>query len=120
MKVKFIPLDFDYLDINEKEVIRIFGRTKEGKRCVILDSINPYFWVLPKEHADLKKFSEKIYEIDVKNYGRKARVLDVLIKDKKFMGKNIRAVQVFVENHKDIPLIVEVIKRMKETDAKRD
>ena len=120
MKVKFIPLDFDYLDINEKEVIRIFGRTKEGKRCVILDSINPYFWVLPKEHADLKKFSEKIYEIDVKNYGRKARVLDVLIKDKKFMGKNIRAVQVFVENHKDIPLIVEVIKRMKETDAKKE
>ena len=81
MNVKFIPLDFDYLEMNGKEVIRIFGRTMEGKRCVILDNLKAYFWVLPRENADLDKLSEKISEISVKSSGRISKVSDVLIKE---------------------------------------
>ncbi len=120
MDIKFTPLDFDYIEINGKEIIRIFGRTKDGKRCVILDNFKAYFWILPEEKADLKKFSEKISKIELKNSGRVSKVLNVEIKNKKFMEKDVKALQVFVDDHRDIPVIIDIIKKMDETKAKKE
>src|SRR3989344_5610954 len=102
MNFKFVPLDFDYRDINGKEVIRIFGRTEDGKKCIILDNLKAYFFVLPKDGVDLKELSDKISCIELRNAGRTAKVSEVSIENKRFMGKDIKALRVFVENHKDI------------------
>ncbi len=62
MKIKFQVLDSDYVLVNNKPIIRLFGRTDKGKStCVFYDDFEPYFYVLPKE----EKFDE------VKEYAKK-------------------------------------------------
>ena len=51
MKTEFFPLDLDYS--SKENEVRIFGRTKKGDKIIIIDnSINSYFWVIPKKDAD--------------------------------------------------------------------
>ena len=57
MKIEFIPLDYDHVDVNNKAIIRIFGRTADGKRCCILDSCDAFFWLLPKKGVNLEKYA---------------------------------------------------------------
>lgn len=120
MQFKFIPIDFDYVDVNDRSVIRIFGRTKDGKRCCVVDSCEPYFWLLPKAKVNMQKYAKKVSEVKLEHAGRRARVTHVVIKDKKFLGKDVKALQVFVENPKDIGAIKDVVKKMRETEAKKE
>ena len=65
MKTTFQLLDSDYVILNNKPIIRLFGRTDEGKSiCVFYDKFLPYFYVLPKEggEEDLKNFIEKNFK----------------------------------------------------------
>ena len=48
METEFIPIDFDYLDIDNQTYIKIFGRNKQGKRLCILDKFNDYFYLITK------------------------------------------------------------------------
>lgn len=120
MRTEFIPVDIDYIDVNDKNVIRMFGRTKEGKRCCVIDKCDDYFWVFPRKNTNFEDFAEKIKAVELSHAGRFAKVVDVKIKDKNYMGKNVRALQVFVSNHKDISAVVEVVKRMPETSEKKE
>jgi len=50
MEVIFQLLDVDYIMLNEKPVVRVFGKTIDGKPiCVFYDKHQPYFYILPKE-----------------------------------------------------------------------
>jgi len=65
MKLIFQLLSSDYVLLNNKSVIRLFGRTVDGKSvCVFYDKFMPYFYVLPKEgkDADFKKYIEKNFK----------------------------------------------------------
>ncbi|MBU0929713.1 MAG: DNA polymerase, partial [Nanoarchaeota archaeon] len=54
MKIKFYPIDIDY-----KDAIRIFGKTEDGKKIVVIDdSLKPYFYAIPDENAS--EFKKKI------------------------------------------------------------
>lgn len=120
MRFHFIPLDFDYIDKEDKTVVRIFGRTQDNKRCCVIDSCKPYFWLLPKSGINLQKYAEKVSQIKLEHAGRLAKVTDVKIKDKKFRGKDVKALQVFVNNPKDISTIKDIVKRMRETESKKE
>ena len=120
MKLQFIPLDFDYIDVDDSSIIRIFGRTAEGKRCCIIDTTAAYFWLLPKSGIDLEKYAEKVQAIKLEHAGRIAKVTDVRIKEKNFMGSSVKAMQVFVENPKDIITIKDIAKNFRETAAKKE
>jgi DNA polymerase I len=50
VELEFQLLDCDYIPVNDKPVIRLFGKTKEGKTvCVFYDKFKPYFYILPKQ-----------------------------------------------------------------------
>lgn len=49
MKVTFQVIDSDYILLNNKPVVRLFGRTEEGKSITVFyDNFLPYFYILPK------------------------------------------------------------------------
>ncbi|MEM7818992.1 MAG: DNA polymerase domain-containing protein [Candidatus Aenigmatarchaeota archaeon] len=71
MEVTFQVLDCDYIPLNNKPVLRVFGKTKEGKTvCAFYDKFLPYFYVLPKKNCEeefvefmKKTFSSLLVEI---------------------------------------------------------
>ncbi len=85
-----------------------------------MDSLSQYFWAIPRKNTDLKDYAEKISRISIRQNGRDCIVRGVEVKDKKYLGKAVKAVQIFVSNHKDISSIVEVVKRMPETEEKKE
>lgn len=121
-KIQFFPMDIDSVtNPVGKGMIRLFGRTTNGERvCVLDDSFEPYFWVIPKERTEVEKFREKIDGIKVKDKDRLAFVTRTEIHEKKYMGKDVTAIKVFVNNPKDVPIIKSNVKIMDETEAKKE
>ena len=119
-KETFIALDYDYIDADDSSVIRLWGRTKEGKRICVIDKTDVYFWLIPKPKVNLEKYAEKVKKIRLQHAGRTAQVLDVKIKDKSFLGEEIKALQVFVNNPKDIGAIKDIAKEYPETLDKKE
>ncbi len=105
MEMKFIPIDYDYFDFEGKNFAKVFGRDEKGRRICVIDSFEPYFWAILKENLSEKKINETIERIksislDVK--GRNTKVEKVELKEKKFMGKIVKALKVYATNYKDL------------------
>ena len=99
-----MPIDYDYFDWQGRNYVRIVGRTSDGKRALIVDSCDVYFWVVMKANVSEKKIeriSEKIEGIVVKGKVRDGKVLRTEVLDKKFLGESVRAIKVYVSNFKD-------------------
>ncbi|MBI2547502.1 MAG: hypothetical protein HYW23_03590 [Candidatus Aenigmarchaeota archaeon] len=63
MELDFQLLDCDYINLGNKPVVRLFGKTKDGKSvCVFFRNYSPYFYVLPKNNF------EKIEEMITKKF----------------------------------------------------
>jgi len=120
MKVKFIPIDFDYIDKESNAIVRIWGKTDSGKRICVIDSTPAYFWVIPHKDAKLDRFIKKIQGISLEHAKRHARVLDIQKKKKNFLGEEVTALQIFVNNPKDINPIKDVVKEFPETKYKKE
>jgi DNA polymerase I len=107
-KIQFFLLDITYKIIDNKPVIYLFGRTVKGKSiCVTDDNFNPYFWVIPRSNADIKKRLEKLKV-------ESAEVTGLEIINKKYLGKKIEAIKVYTKQPKDIPVIRNNIKEWEE------
>ena len=120
--IQFMPLDYDPFDFEGKNYIKIFGKTSSGKRACIIDSCEVYFWAILKENVSSKKIEEiqkKIEKIQVKNNQRESRVLKTEVHNKKFLGKEVKAIKVFITNHKDAYEISQKIQE-KEIDKIRE
>ncbi len=108
VKLQFFPLDVTYKVIDNKAVILLFGRTADGQQvCVLDESFEPYFYVIPKKGNDVAEKLEKIsVEIDDKvSSVAKARQLI-----KKLNGNQVTAIKVFTKLPRDVPIIRDVIK----------
>ncbi len=122
MKVKFIPIDYDSFDFNDRNYIKIIGRNDNGKRVCIIDDYEANFWVILKENIkekDIEKVNEKIKKIEIDNAERKTRVLRTEMFNKKFLGKNVKAIRVFITNHKDAHSVADKID-FKEVEKRRE
>jgi len=65
MRVNFQVLDVDYILIDSKPVVRLFGKTEDNKPITVFyENFLPYFYVLPKEgkEEELKNFLEKNFK----------------------------------------------------------
>ncbi|MFC1686264.1 DNA-directed DNA polymerase [Nanoarchaeota archaeon] len=120
MRVKFIPLDFDYLDRDGKSWIRIWGKTEEGKRICVIDTTPPYFWIIPYEDVNLDRYIKKIKAISLEHGKRTARVVDVKKTKKKYLEKEVTALQVFINNPKDAQTISNAVKEISGTQFRRE
>jgi len=102
VKIRFYPLDIAYKVIENKPQIQLFGRTEEGKHvCVIDESFEPYFYVLP-ENEDIVK---KIEKLSVEKREGIAKVTKVEKVSKKILGKQLEVLKVFTQIPSDVPAI---------------
>lgn len=105
MKTDFIPLDYDYFDFEGKNYARIIGRNSAGKRICVIDSCDVYLWAILKEGSDkekVAKLTEKIKKIKLDVNGRQTKVENVLLEEKNFLGKPVKALKIFATNYKDL------------------
>ena len=43
MDIKFIPIDYDYFDFEDKNYIRLIGKSESGKKICVIDSFEANF-----------------------------------------------------------------------------
>jgi DNA polymerase I/DNA polymerase-2 len=122
MKFEFVPVDFDYFDFEGCNYVLMVGRNGSGKKVCVIDSYEPNFWVVLKKGFEKKAeaIAEKIGKLEVEKAGRKTKVLRTEVKEKKFLGKDVVAIRVFVTNHKDAHDIASEIGDMKEIEFRRE
>jgi len=103
--MRFIPIDYDYFDHEGRNFARIFGRNKEGKKVCVIDSFEPYFWAILKEGLSEKRVKEIIEytkSISLDTNGRNTKVEKVELKEKKFLGNDVKALKIYATNYKDL------------------
>lgn len=107
-RIQFFVLDVTYRIVDDKANVYLFGRTADGKQiCVVDDSFEPYFYVIPKKGAKVK---EKIEKIKIERGDDVAEVTKTEAVKKKLLGNDVDAIKVYTKLPRDIPLIREVIK----------
>jgi len=122
MKFEFIPIDYEAFDFNGKNYIKIIGRNDKGKRICLVDSYLGSFWVILKEGLTDKKIKDiqgKIEEIRAGKGERESKVVKTELHDRKFLGKEVKAIKVFVENFKDAHSVADEI-GFKEVEKRRE
>lgn len=121
MEIKFIPLDYDYFDWQGKNYAKIIGRDDKGKRVCIIDSFQPYLWAILKPEISEKKIQEirkKIEKITIKLPSRITKVEKTEIEEKNFLGKQVKAIKIFITNYKDGHSVADELD-FKEIEARR-
>ncbi|MCK4996863.1 ribonuclease H-like domain-containing protein [Candidatus Pacearchaeota archaeon] len=101
MRFNFIPIDFDYFDFEGENYVQLVGRNEEGEKICVIDSYESNFWVILKENADAEGIAAKIVKAKIIKPSRTTVVLKTEIYDKKFLGKDVKAIKIFITNHKD-------------------
>ncbi|MEK6842662.1 MAG: 3'-5' exonuclease, partial [Nanoarchaeota archaeon] len=94
-----------YFDFEGRNYIKIIGRDEKGKRVCVIDSCPVYFWAIAKEGLSEKetaKLVEKVGKIQLDVNGRKTMVEKVELHNKKFLGKDVKALKIFATNYKDL------------------
>ncbi len=109
VEVDFYLMDIDSVNDEEgKAVIRLFGKTLNNERIVVLDkNFKPYFFLIIKKYSDdFKKLVETAY---VEKGENKYYVEKVLKVKRKYLGKEIEALKVYVNNPASISYVKEVL-----------
>jgi DNA polymerase elongation subunit (family B) len=122
-EIEFLPLDYSDFDFNSENYVKIYGRSKEGKRVCVIDKHKANFYVIFKEGIDkdkIEKCVEKIKKIEVENNVRKSCVLNVVLEDKKFLGKSVKTARVFITNQKDSIDFCDKINDLSEVEKSRE
>jgi len=112
LSITFIPVDYDYFDWKSRNYVRIIGRDDKGRRVCIVDSYEPYFWAIFKQDTTEKKIKElqqKIEKIKIEQAGRITKVEKTELHNKKFLGKDVKALKIFITNYKDAHAIADKI-----------
>ena len=120
MKFQFVPVDYSYFDFDGANYIRMIGRTEKGKKVCVVDSYEPNFYVILKKGAKPDKVLKKLEKIEIEKASRISKVLKTEVLNKKFLGKDIKAIRIFVTNHKDAHDIASEIGDMEEIIARRE
>ena len=114
-KIQFYPIDATYKVIDEKPVIHLFGRTIDNQQvCVLYDSFEPYFYVVPKKGVDI---SNELKNLRLERDGNAYSISKIEIVQKKYLGKDIAAIKVFAKLPKDIPILREELKNWDKVDS---
>ncbi|MBU3924047.1 MAG: DNA-directed DNA polymerase [Nanoarchaeota archaeon] len=120
MEIEFIPIDYDYFDFNGGNYVRMIGRDGRGRRVCVIDSYEANFWLILEDGADASKIVKKVMKVEVTKASRTSKVLKCVIADKKYLGKDVKAIRVFVTNHKDAHEIASEIGDMKGIFKRRE
>lgn len=120
VKIEFFPLDFDSIVRDNQSYVRIFGKTKDGKRICIYDKFDQYLWAIPKDKSLAKEYQKKINQIKLPDLKRITYVKKTELHNKKFLGKDVTAVKVFLNHPGDMKEITSEIKNFKEDFGRKE
>lgn len=112
MKLKFVPLDYDYFDFNGENIVRVMGRDEKWKRVCLLEKIEPYFFVVLQENVSEKRITqiqEAIERIRVENASRVCKVIKTEVQNKSFLGKKVKTIKIYITNYKDAHAVADEI-----------
>lgn len=102
--INFLPIDYDYFDFNGKNYVKITGRDEKGKRVLVVDEFEFYFWAIFEDGTSerkIREIAEETSKIKAESENRTSKVEKVEILDKKYLGKDVKALKIFVTNYKD-------------------
>lgn len=122
MQINFIPFDYGYFDYQGRNYMTVIGRDDKGKRVCVVDSFEPYFWAVLKQGISEKKakeLQEKIGKIKIESPGRTTKVEKTELHDKQFLGKDAKAIKVFITNYKDAHAVADKM-GFPEIEARRE
>ncbi len=105
MKTEFIPIDYDYFDLEGRNYAKVIGRDKNGKRVCIIDSCDVFFWAILKDNTtkkEIQKLQEKIEKIQLDVKKRQTKVEKTELHEKNYLGKKVKAIKIFATNYKDL------------------
>jgi len=120
MEFEFVPVDYDYFDFDGMNYVRIIGRNEKGAKVCVVDSYDANFYLILKEGADAEKIVGEIKKVEVEKASRVTKVLRTEILDKKYLGKDVKAVRVFISNHKDAHDVASAIGDIDGIDKRRE
>ncbi|MFA6022816.1 MAG: DNA-directed DNA polymerase [Candidatus Pacearchaeota archaeon] len=112
MELEFIPLDYESFDYQDRNFVKVFGRAGNGERICLIDNCEVYFYAILKpgiSDKKIKQLEEEINSITIKDGQRIAKVIKTKIENKKFLGKEVKAIKIFIGNHKDALKIAETL-----------
>lgn len=122
MEKQFVPIDYDYFDYKGKNFIKLIGRDEKGNKICVIDSYEPHIWVVLEDSLPDNKISsiiKKIEKIKVKKTSRKTSITKTEIKEKKFLGKEVKAIKLYIENYKDAHAVADELS-FKGIDKRRE
>ncbi len=103
MELKFIPFDYDHVELENEDFIKIFGRTEEGKTCCVLDYIDNFFYII---EGNLEAIKKQLSKDEIQSE----------IVDKNYLGNPVKSLRVHINTGK-VKELVEKIK-LKNKEAK--
>ena len=87
MDFEFSPLDYQDIEIDNKDIIQIFGKTLDGKTICVLDYTKNFFYVITENEEKIKKMLEK-------------ENLDYETAEKNYLGKKVDSIRVYCLHRK--------------------
>jgi DNA polymerase I/DNA polymerase-2 len=120
MEFEFVPVDYDYFDLDGRNYVRMIGRNGKGRKVCVIDSYDANFYVILEGGVNVDKIVKKISKVEVSKASRVTKVLRTEVLDKKFLGKDVKAIRVFVTNHKDAHDVASAIGDLDGIDNRRE
>jgi len=115
MKLQFYPLDVTYKIVENKALIYLYGRTKEGEQiCLVDDQFEPYFYILLNKGESAETFQERIDGNTFTYKGREGKVTKTKILTKQLGREEKEFVQVFT----DLPSSVSTVSAALKDDSR--
>jgi len=111
MELVFQILDCDYVLVDGKPVVRIFGKTKEGKTvCAFYKNFLPYFYVRPEEGGvkDIVEYIKKNFVNNVVNIEEVERYNPI-----GYQKDKIKLLKVTLKDPSQTPIIRDALKTVK-------
>jgi DNA polymerase elongation subunit (family B) len=111
MREKIFLIDIDYDVENDKGIIFLFGKNKEGKRILAKKEFYTYFFAMPKEGKEeiLKKKIENLKNLPTK-------ILSVDLVTKNWIGNERKLIKITIQNPRKLKDVRDVIKEFEEIE----
>ena len=113
MKKQFYLLDLEMQDNGKQNLIRLYGRDKEGKRVIYYDkSMHPYFYIIPEKKAIINNLKKKIEE--------DKEVYEVKKENKSYLGEERDVLKITCLLNSEAIKVKDIIKKWKGVEYKAE
>lgn len=110
MKQELYLYDVDYTVKDDKPIIRLYGKTKDGKSATIMDNkFKPYLYVIPKKDPEALKKRLLSARLEYEK-GEELKIASIDIVEKTVGLDKEKVLKVYAEIPSDVPKLRSVIK----------